>query len=554
MAAQRALLPIYRLRFNLLYQFGFIEVSPDEWVLYERDTAAGHPDVSKASLLAKIPAFSTADEVILLDIELPEQSKAAPQVVNAQNLGAHYPQLSLVAQAAFDTLAAELSKQQPSASGNIRLDISLVRRLYPLTAQAGQLLASRLDPRIKRQPAVFEAVAEQADQRLLTSETRLGSEALLEIAGMPDERLDEGLLQNVAKAVAVRLGRREIQADDSFWVHLIAYDRYEPFPKNDYGYLYDLCVVFYRSLSGRDGNRGHDNGYEATGFYKALEANKAVALREKVTQLLLSVEWAEKLRQSLTDPSNRLRKYLSAFLYLKLRQEFVSEDYQFSRTLLDMIRKTAEHYPAETRVALQLLGGFLTFDKISGAYYEVIQIPLFQENGRKLSRVNTIEPKSRPVYTAPSSSKEPHTAPAPKPAEIRPDVPAITIELQVTPQRPKSPDLFTPEALPWMSSEKPIAKEPAPIDSLRAAENIHQEVNGSQAAEPIAGKTAGRGGRKASAPKDGAKTAAPKAAKAPAAGSARARKTTLADITQQVSSEDDEPSIQFPNPEGTIAE
>jgi len=394
MAAQRALLPIYRLRFNLLYQFGFIEVSPDEWVLYEKDTAAGHPDVSEASLLAKIPAFSTADEVILLDIELPEQSKTASQAASASTIGVHYPQLSIVAQAAFDTLAAELSKQLPT-SGKTRLNIVQVRRLYPLTAQAGQLLASRLDPRIKRQPAVFEAVAEQADHRLLASETRLGSEALLEIAGVPGEHLDEGLLKDVEKAVAVRLERREIQTSDSFWVHLIVYGRYEPFPKNDYGYLYDLCVVFHRSLSARDGRLGHDNSYEATRFYKALEANRAASVRERVTQLLLNAEWAEKLRNELTDPRTNLRMYLSAFIYLKFRGEFEAEDYQFSGKLLDLIRLTADHYPSETRVALQLLGGFLTFNKISGAYYEVMQIPLFQERGQKYIRIAESKTDSR---------------------------------------------------------------------------------------------------------------------------------------------------------------
>ncbi|MBD2722583.1 hypothetical protein [Hymenobacter armeniacus] len=550
MAAQRALLPIYRLRFNLLYQFGFIEVSSDEWVPYERDSTTGHPDVPKANLLAKMPAFSTADEVVLLDIELPEQSKASLQIASAPSMGAHYPQLSSVAQAAFDTLAAELNKQ-PTASGNIRLNIAHVRRLYPLTTQAGQLLASRLDPRIKRQPAVFESVAEQADQRLLTSETRLGSEALLEIAGFPDERLDEELLQDVAKAVAIRLGRREIQSDDSFWVHLITYDRYEPFPKNDYGYLYDLCVVFYRSLSGRDGNRGHDNGFEATGFYRALEANKVASAREKVTQLLLQVEWAEKLRQSLTDPSNGLRKYLSAFLYLKLRQEFATEEYQFSRTLLEVIRRTADHYPSETRVALQLLGGFLTFDKISGAYYEVMQIPLFQDNGRKLTRVNNIDSKPDTAVKAPITFKVPNTTPAPRPAEIRPDEPAVTVELQVAPQKPKAPDLFAPQQLPWMTDEKP-ASSAVPV-SPQNETSITHEAASYQATEPIASKSTAKGGRKAAAPKDGSKAAAPRA-KAPAAGSLRGRKTSLADITQQVSREAEAPSIEFPAPDGSPSE
>lgn len=548
MAAQRALLPIYRLRFNLLYQFGFIEVSPDEWVPYERDSTTGHPDVLKASLLAKIPAFSTADEVVLLDIELPEHSKASIEAASVPSVGTRYPQLSMEAQAAFDTLAAELNKQHP-ASGNIRLNIAQVRRLYPLTEQAGQLLASRLDPRIKRQPAVFQSVVEQADQRLLTSETRLGSEALLEIAGFSHERLDEGLLQDVAKAVAIRLGRREIQSGDSFWVHLITYDRYEPFPKNDYGYLYDLCVVFYRSLSGRDGNRGHDNGFEATGFYRALEANKVASTREKVTQLLLQVEWAEKLRQSLTDTSNGLRKYLSAFLYLKLRQEFATEEYQFSRTLLEVIRRTADHYPSETRVALQLLGGFLTFDKVSGAYYEVMQIPLFQNNGRKLTRVNTIESKPNAVVKVPATFKVPNTAPAPRPAEIRPDEPAVTVELQVAPQKSKTPDLFAPQQRPWMSDEKP-ASNTAPV-SPKNKTGITNESVDNQATEPPVSKPAGKGGRKAAAPKDSSESTVPRTAKAPATGSTRGRKTSLADITQQVSREVEAPSIEFPAPDGS---
>jgi len=339
-----------------------------------------------------------------LDIELPGQSKAAPQAVNAQTLGAHYPQLSSVAQAALDTLAAELSKQH-SKSENTRLDISSVRRLYPLTEQAGQLIAARLDPRIKRQPAVFEAVAELADQRLLASETRLGSQALLIIAGFADESLDEGLLQDVEKAVAVRLERRKIQTDDSFWVHLIVYGRYEPFPKNDYGYLYDLCVIFHRNLSGRDGRVGHDNGYENTKFYIALEANKAASAHARVTQLLLNAEWAKKLGNELTDFRTGLKMHLSAFIYLKFRGEFEAEDYKFSRKLLDLIRLTADHYPAETMVALQLLGGFLTFNKISGAYYEVMQIPLFQAQGQKYTPVT----KAKSVPHRDSTS---HDAPA----------------------------------------------------------------------------------------------------------------------------------------------
>jgi hypothetical protein len=542
MAAQRALLPLYRLRFNLLYQFGFLDVNSDEWVPYEKETSGGHPDIAKTHLLAKMPAFSTADEVVLLDIEIPLHDKLDLSGGSATSMGAHFAHLSPAVQAALTTLTVELS-QQPSALGSkTRLNVSNVRRLYPLTTQAGQLLASRLDPRIRQQPAVFETVVEEADARLLTSETRLGSEALLEIAGFLNEQLDDALLTDVSNAVAIRLGRREIQSDDSFWVHLITYDRYEPFPKNDYGYLYDLCVVFYRSLSVRDGKREHDAGYEATTFYKALEANRDIAAGGKITQLLLSVEWADKLRQSLTDPTTSFRKYLSAFLYLKLRQEFAAEEYQFSRKLLEVIRRTADVYRAETRVALQLLGGFLTFDKISGAYYEVMQIPLFQINGRKLSKVITNQPSALPVIQT-ITDKAPNITSAPIPEMFTPEIPAETFDFQISSKARRVSESNT-NNLPWLTDVQPAKA----IESVEEASERPNATEIDQSVDPSSGKSTGRGSRKGATatPKAPKKLTAPKVPKTPAAGASKARKEQLANI-QQLSLESGSASPEVPD-------
>lgn len=419
MAAQRALLPLYRFRFNLLYQFGFLDIASDEWVAYEQQNTKGHPDVNQDELLAKLPAFSTPDEVVLLDIEIPEESPFLSQQSSSPVLDFPYPNLSSTAAAALNTLARALSLGPVSVASKVRLMMPQVRRLYPLTTQAGQFLASRLDTRIHRQQAVFESVAERVDARQFAEETRLGCKALFVITGLPVVSPDNALLTDIGRAVDVLLGRRQHQGSDSFWVYLVAYNRYEPFPKDDYGYLYDLCVVFSRSLSAGDGNRAQPNDYERTGFFKALESNRTRVTGTKVTTLLLQADWAASLRQQLTDSRTGLQKYLVAFLFLKLRREFETDDYAFGSRLMELVRQTAKVYPKETNVALQLLGGFLTFHKLAPAYYGTLQLPLFQERGQRFTRVVDVKPEPRrepelftiqsvaPVIVAPSEKAEP---------------------------------------------------------------------------------------------------------------------------------------------------
>jgi hypothetical protein len=299
--------------------------------------------------------------------------------------------------------------------------------------------------------------------------------------------------------------------------------------------------VFYRSLGARDGKREHDTGYEATGFYKALEANKAVATGV-ITKLLLTVEWADTLRNKLTDQNTGIRIYLSAFLYLKLRQEFATEEYRFSGKLLEVIRQIARHYPVETRVALQLLGGFLTFDKISGAYYEVTQIPLFQSNGRKLSRAITTKPLDPPVVQT-ITDKAPNIASAPIPEVFTPEIPAETIDFQIS-SKPR----IAPESGTTNLSEPTDVQPAKVIEKIEeASERPDAEID--QLVEPSSSKSTGRGSRKGATatPKASKKSTTPKVPKVPAAGTARARNEQLASLNQQLNLESGSASPEVPD-------
>lgn len=477
MAAQRALLPLYRFRFNLLYQFGFLDIAPDEWVEYGQQNAKGHPDVNQDELLAKLPAFSTSDEVVLLDIEIPEQNQSSLQPSSPTGLGTPHPNLSVAAAAALDTLVKELSKNSVSVSKKVRLMMPQVRRLYPLTTQAGQFLASRLDTRIHRQQAVFESVAERVDARQFAEETRLGCEALFVITGLPIVSPDNALLSDIGRAVDVLLGRRQHQGSDSFWVHLIAYNRYEPFPKDDYGYLYDLCVVFSRSLSAGDGNRVQPNDYERTGFFKALESNRTRVTGTKVTTLLLQADWASSLRQQLTDSRTRLQKYLVAFLFLKLRREFETDDYAFGSRLMELVRQTAKVYPQETNVALQLLGGFLTFHKLAPAYYGALQLPLFQARGQRFTRVVDVKPEPRrePELFATSPATSIITGPS-KEAELDEQAPVYEWNLSTEQDARKREEALQQLEAPVDETTSVGAEEPQEQITIASTEAPAPEV------------------------------------------------------------------------------
>lgn len=474
MANQRALLPVYRLRFNLLYQFGFLDVNPNEWVSYEQQNTNGHPEVDEEQLLDKLPLFSTADEVLLLDIIVPEQTSSTLQTSNATDLGFQYPKLTSVARAALKTLAMELS-QIPN-TGKVRLTVSQVLRLYPLTAQAGQLLATRLDPRVRRQNAVFEHVAHKADEQQLAAETKLGCEAIFTIVGLPVVQTKQSLLLDIRDAVAVRLGQRNVKPEDSFWVHLIAYDRYEAFPRNDYGYLYDLCVVFSRFKSTTAGGMAPPDDYKRTGFYTALEANQAQAANSKVTRLLLEEEWAAALRQQLTNKQSGQRDFLVAFLYLKLRQDFAADDYAFQRRLIEQVRTVSNFYEDETAVALQLLGGLLTFDKLASAYYDEVRLPLFQEQGRRLKPLTDSRFGTLPKIETPSTSGQ-SSAISLSRAKLGPDAPAPEVELYLSAEQQAK------------QRERQTTYEQN-FDSITVAENVEANLTASATASQLLELTA----------------------------------------------------------------
>jgi hypothetical protein len=258
----------------------------------------------------------------------------------------------------------------------IQFDIQDIVSVYPLSQQAKESIASKIDQRIRLEKPIFETILHLIEAEIENKEVEKAISALWSICKIesPLEKYIANIgLENIFNGLEFRkhgTKANKIQ-NGNYWEYLIAYDRFDYFPNSTLGYFYDAGQVFAYS-------KGLPT-FERSGIHQFLEKLNSANPTAKLPDIIKYLETEEQLKGyvSQTTTSN-IKQYIVAPLYLMLRDEIRKSDDIAQTKLfknLDYLKKFDDSF----NYAVILLGAFFGFRKFYDNYYEALNLRFYKD-------------------------------------------------------------------------------------------------------------------------------------------------------------------------------
>ncbi|MCI2230291.1 hypothetical protein MC378_14020 [Polaribacter sp. MSW13] len=290
---------------------------------------------------------------------------------------------------------------------NTWLEIEYVEEVIPLTKAAKNSFEMKFDDKLDFKDARFENIVHKIEEQIDIQERYRGSKAFWILCQVKSEY--EPLLTNelIESSYHKRINAiKSSEFKDDFFIHLLAYDRYEFFPNSDLGYYYDIGEIFAHSKG--------KTSFKGSSFHSFLENNKQ-ALSEKsfvqIAQIISDSNDVTKFTEQLT--SNGLRQYLASAIFLKFKNDLAERDtIKDSATgrLIGEIRKDKQ-FINELNLAIYLTGSFFGYKKFYDDLYDLVDLKIFkkkvklpQEDTNVSKKHDKIEPV---IESVPSTTIKP---------------------------------------------------------------------------------------------------------------------------------------------------
>ncbi|NJO88090.1 MAG: hypothetical protein HC831_03340 [Chloroflexia bacterium] len=168
-----------------------------------------------------------------------------------------------------------------------------------------------------------------------------------------------------------------------FFVHSLVYERYEPFPKSDLGFFYDVGEIFAHSKQKKS--------FKGSGYHTFIEQNRNIFESKNLVELSEIISSSAdiiKFTEQLT--INGHKNYIIAALFLKFKSDLLEKDtIKGSETgqLIGLLRKKNQ-FISELNAAIYLIGSFFGYSKFYDDLYELIGLNIFK-SPRKISNICT---------------------------------------------------------------------------------------------------------------------------------------------------------------------
>ncbi|MEL4454858.1 hypothetical protein [Lutimonas vermicola] len=258
---------------------------------------------------------------------------------------------------------------------NIWLEIKYVTEVIPLTKAAKNSFEMKFDDKLDFKDARFENIVHKVEEEIDIQERYRGSKAFWILCKVKSDY--EPLLKKelVESSYHKRINAiKSSEFKDDFFIHLLAYDRYEFFPNSDLGYFYDIGEIFAHSKG--------KTSFKGSSFHSFLENNKQ-ALSEKsfvqIAQIISDSNDVTKFTEQLT--SNGLRQYFASAIFLKFKNDLAERDtIKDSATgrLIHEIR-TDKKFINELNLAIYLTGSFFGYKKFYDDLYDRVDLKIFKK-------------------------------------------------------------------------------------------------------------------------------------------------------------------------------
>lgn len=273
-----------------------------------------------------------------------------------------------------------------------RIQMPWVKMIIPITAAAKVSLESKFNPKLKFNDPIFEELIREIEHLIDIKDRFKGADSIMEMF-FPESKtpifFDE---QELEGALLLRMdGKKSNEAQGSFYVNLLLYERYEFFPNSDLGFFYDIGEIFAHS-KGRPSFKGSK-------LHNYLEANKIDLVNHRLSVILKAYQESietEPFRNQLF--ANEIQSDIVGLFFLKLKAEFLEKE-DLDKT---SIKKTIEflesnnRFTKEFKCAVYLIGLFFGFNKIYEDYYDHIGLSVFKPKP-KIEKLIVITEEEDPI-------------------------------------------------------------------------------------------------------------------------------------------------------------
>ena len=330
---EKVLKIITKQEFTSLYRFGFLPKDPNR-IIVEDESSDSFDDLFVERLL-QLPYFSGDEEYLVIKVNETEEEKGTIEIEN-------------------------------------------VIEVIPFTEAARVSYEQKFDSRIVFLPARFEDLITEAELRIDIDDKIRGAEALWTI--LNTDELTEHYVQKEDVEFALRArrnGQKSAEFQESFDVHLLAYDRYEFFPNTDLGYFYDVGEVFAHSMG--------KPTFKGSGLYHFLESIKEEKRETKLSKLIDFIEESEEVSAfKMKCMKGELKQYLVGVLFLMFKNELADAESIIEtdiKTKADYVYEK-KPYKEELSYAIYLTGLFFGYSKFYSDLYDHEGLRIF---GRKFA-------------------------------------------------------------------------------------------------------------------------------------------------------------------------
>jgi len=158
------------------------------------------------------------------------------------------------------------------------LEIENVTEIIPLTQAAKNSFQMKFDTKLDFKDARFENIIHKVEEAIDIQERFRGAKAFWNLCKVNTEY--KPLLKNELIEIAYNKRINVIKSNeftDDFFIHLLAYDRYEFFPNSELGYFYDIGEIFAHSKG--------KTSFTGSSFHSFLESNKQTLSGKSLVQI-----------------------------------------------------------------------------------------------------------------------------------------------------------------------------------------------------------------------------------------------------------------------------
>ena len=258
----------------------------------------------------------------------------------------------------------------------IWLEIENVSEIIPLTKAAKNSYQMKFDSKLNFAEARFENVVRKVEEETDIKEMQRGAKTFWNLCDVKNQYID--LLQDevIKSAYYKRInGIKSSDFTEDFFIHLLAYNRYEFFPNTDLGFFYDVGEIFAHSKGAPS--------FKGSGFYHYLENNKEDFAQKtflEISNIISNSQDVVKFTEQLTEID--LKKYIVSAIFLKFKADLSEretiKDSETGRLIRDFSKN--EDYTEELNFAIYLTGTFFGYKKFYDDLYDLAGLKIFKKN------------------------------------------------------------------------------------------------------------------------------------------------------------------------------